>query len=83
MSTQAKHAFTAEQIAGAKAYRWRNGDPHHSTVPEYWLQLAISERASASKPARTETVESTFTHLRNAETYEAHAAALFAKSVSA
>ncbi len=56
--------------------------PHPSQTPEYWRGLAKSERAfaAAKRGDRHSSVESVRIHLKNAEDYEATAAALEQKT---
>jgi hypothetical protein len=59
-------------------YRWKIGDPHPTTVPAYWRQLARTARAFAEDDRRRKygTVESIRIHEADAARYDAEAARL-------
>lgn len=64
-------------------YVWKIGDPHQTTVPEYWRNLARNERAFAEEDRRRRygTIESIRIHEANAALYDAEAERLEAARV--
>lgn len=73
------------QNAKPPRFVWRDGMPHQSLIPEYWICLAWNERRLAEdvRTSRFGTIESMKAHLREAELCEARARKLIAAAAQA